>query len=648
MRGNSGAACLRFKHADMQGECPVQYQVDPVTGDDLFAENGVTRLQVRGNLNTRCVKGPGGGVVEHNYFRSCPVAIANGQQYVDITNNLLIDNGSAILLNNQGGPTYLENVNVSGNSIEGGSTKVGCMIYSARETYGDMGSKEFGPINYNHNLCITDGEQEVDGDAAVSYCRYCGTEEGISYRDADSTAIMSIPDVDLYQEISSNHVPDIDNNWYWDIQTESPNFGWFQTDRGSESGDEDGGGCTFEQWQAGSGCTGSIALAFDTNSTVDELEFDAWGCPVQPLDGALKAVIINGGRCAARFAETSMPLTALFDPDTGLLIVTADFPETTNLNQVRVWPDNSYSFLFWEGNNSSFSGDYNVSARNFVRVTARYLDATNEFVTLDDIAVAMPNPYCNGNVATVDLALGQMAGLGVDVIAGTATNDDIDGFAGNDVICGFGGDDVINSRGGDDWIDSGSGNDTVFGGAGDDQIYGGRGDDVIDGGGGADEIYGQADNDTLFGRTGNDTLDGGDGVDGISGGPGSDQIYTGSGATVGTGVFVSGGNGADTIFGGPDSDNLVGSSGADTIFGGDGNDVIAGGIGRDSLHGEDGDDDIRGQDSRDELFGDGGNDTLAGGAGNDDLDGGVGDDTCSGQAGERDTAVNCETEFQIP
>ena len=269
-------------------------------------------------------------------------------------------------------------------------------------------------------------------------------------------------------------------------------------------------------------------------------------------------------------------------------------------------------------------------------------------IVLDDIQFGSLMALCNGLPITVDLNQGQTPGPGDDVILGTSGSDFIDAGAGDDTICGMGGADMILAGGGADYVEGGNGADRIFGEGGNDIIFAGPGADEIDGGGGDDEIFGEAGNDVLDGRTGEDILDGGSGVDSISGGPQADVIFAGSGATVGTGSFVSGGGAGDTIFGGPDADDLRGAAGADTIHGGGDNDVITGGIGQDELFGGSGDDTIRGQGSRDDLFGEAGDDDLTGGAGVDDLDGGSGLDSCAGQAGTGDTAVNCESESTIP
>ena len=277
------------------------------------------------------------------------------------------------------------------------------------------------------------------------------------------------------------------------------------------------------------------------------------------------------------------------------------------------------------------------NAGNFraVRATA-YPDnggAGTSVVDVDQIETQNFSHTCNNKVVDVYLGFAELPTAGADVILGTAGNDIINALGGDDTICGLGGNDTINAGGGDDWVDGGDGDDDIQGSAGNDDLFGGIGNDVIRGGSGDDDINGEEGDDTLIGQPGDDTIDGGDGVDDINGGGGNDTIYTGSGATVGSGVFVSGSGGNDTIYGGPDADDIKGSTGADTIYGHGGNDVITGGNGRDIINGGDGNDDIKGQESRDTINGDAGDDIINGGAENDTVNGGSGDDDIIGGPG---------------
>ena len=135
---------------------------------------------------------------------------------------------------------------------------------------------------------------------------------------------------------------------------------------------------------------------------------------------------------------------------------------------------------------------------------------------------------------------------------------------------------------------------------------------------GRDVIYGTEGPDVIFGLGGNDVIYGEGGDDVICGGSGDDQL-------------LDGGSGNDTVFG---------ESGNDTLDGGAGDDTLDGGSGDDRLLGRRGDDTLNGGTGDDQLVGDQGSDTLDGGADTDACDGGRDRDT--------DTAVNCETETNIP
>jgi len=174
------------------------------------------------------------------------------------------------------------------------------------------------------------------------------------------------------------------------------------------------------------------------------------------------------------------------------------------------------------------------------------------------VPTAPPGAMCNGQVVTVDLAMGQAPTDGDDVIRGTAGDDVINSLGGRDTIC---------SLGGDDTIDAGSGFDAVFAGQGDDIIDGGVGNDLLVGGPGSDSING---------GNGNDRLQGGDGFDSLDGGGGFDR--------------VAGGNGNDIVRGGTHDDELFGNLGRDQIFGGNGDDVLRGGAWLDTFDGGNGND----------------------------------------------------------
>lgn len=161
---------------------------------------------------------------------------------------------------------------------------------------------------------------------------------------------------------------------------------------------------------------------------------------------------------------------------------------------------------------------------------------------------------CNGEIVTVNLALGERPTDGDDVILGTEGPDFIVAGDGEDVICGLGGDDIING---------GDRKDVILGGAGDDVINGGQGLDTIDAGAGDDFVSGGRGKDVINGGAGNDDLRGNEGTDTISGGAGDDALR--------------GGQKADALFGGLGADELIGGTRPDVLDGGAGVDSYNGG-----------------------------------------------------------------------
>ena len=240
-------------------------------------------------------------------------------------------------------------------------------------------------------------------------------------------------------------------------------------------------------------------------------------------------------------------------------------------------------------------------------------------VAVPSVAAAQVGPTCNGQVATVVLADGDVATSGPDVIVGTSSADTILGYGGDDVICGFGGRDVI---------DGGSGDDTIFGGGGHDVIDGGLGNDVLYGQPGADTMHGGAGNDRVLGGTGFDRLYGDDGNDFVQGSGGDDTLYGGPGDDA-----LFGKTGADIVFGGAGDDQIYGAGGDDEAHGGNGDDRLQGAGGDDHLDGGAGDDVLYGQNDDDVMSGGDGNDALYAAAGADQLSGGEGDDRLQGAGG---------------
>jgi Ca2+-binding RTX toxin-like protein len=191
--------------------------------------------------------------------------------------------------------------------------------------------------------------------------------------------------------------------------------------------------------------------------------------------------------------------------------------------------------------------------------------------------------------------------VGVNVLTGTAGEDEYHGGAsndnlstgnGNDIISGDAGDDIVATGNGDDQIwftGTADGFDTITGGAGADMIHarsantnigirsiatvesissdgfaGVRilgsplndvlnfsavtltGIEAIDGGGGNDSLTGSGGDDVIIGRAGSDVLNGGAGVDILEGGAGNDAMNAGAGNDF---FRFLGGFGADTVTG---------------------------------------------------------------------------------------------------
>lgn len=158
---------------------------------------------------------------------------------------------------------------------------------------------------------------------------------------------------------------------------------------------------------------------------------------------------------------------------------------------------------------------------------------------------------CQSSNVTVDLAVGDKATGGNDVILGTTGNDVINGLGGNDKMCG------------------GDGKDGLNGGPGNDTIAGGQGNDILDGDVGTDTLNGLAGNDTLRGGDGNDTINGGDGNDTMRGDDNNDTLNGGPGNDKGYG-----GLGVDKVLGAGGNDRLAGDGGSpDVCNGGPGTDT---------------------------------------------------------------------------
>jgi len=237
------------------------------------------------------------------------------------------------------------------------------------------------------------------------------------------------------------------------------------------------------------------------------------------------------------------------------------------------------------------------------------------------------------------------------------------GTSGDDYLTGTSGDDVFYGQEGNDFLNGGTGNDILNGGTGNDILYGSSGNDILDGGLGDDILRGHNGDDTyLFSL--------GQGDDVVIEQGGNDKILFGPGVTANDLSFIRSGwydltiqidqtvdYGSLTIqgqFSGGVVETLefndgstldlntldytyIGSSANETIYGvRDG----LGGSGVDTLYGNDGDDIIRGTGvsgysytAKNTIYGGDGNDTLYADAAGDYLDGGADNDVINGGVG---------------
>ncbi len=178
---------------------------------------------------------------------------------------------------------------------------------------------------------------------------------------------------------------------------------------------------------------------------------------------------------------------------------------------------------------------------------------------------------------------------GVNVLTGTAGQDEYHGGAGNDNLSTGAENDVVSGDAGDDIIATGAGDDTItFTGTG-------EGFDAVTGSAGVDAILALA-NDTDIGMRSISTVEnidanGHTGVR-ILGSSGNDALNLISVVLTGI-VAIDGGGGNDALTGSAAADVIIGRGGSDVIKGGFGNDTIEGGAGNDSLNGGTGNDTFR-------------------------------------------------------
>ncbi len=179
--------------------------------------------------------------------------------------------------------------------------------------------------------------------------------------------------------------------------------------------------------------------------------------------------------------------------------------------------------------------------------------------------------------------------VGVNVLTGTAGEDEYHGGASNDNLSTGNGNDIISGDAGDDIIASGNGDDQIwFAGTAD-------GFDTITGGAGADTIHARAANTNIGIRSiatvESITSDGFTGVR-ILGSPLNDVLNF-STVTL-TGIeAIDGGGGNDSLTGSGGDDVIIGRAGSDVVNGGAGVDILDGGAGNDAMNGGAGNDFFR-------------------------------------------------------
>ena len=120
------------------------------------------------------------------------------------------------------------------------------------------------------------------------------------------------------------------------------------------------------------------------------------------------------------------------------------------------------------------------------------------------VTKTMTKPRTDGDEASSPQP-GPDGRLRLDVLIGTAGDDNIIGFAGDDVVMGDAGADAISAGEGDDFVSGGDGRDVIFAGAGDDHVFAGADDDMVFGDAGADRIFGDEGNDLINAGAGDDT-----------------------------------------------------------------------------------------------------------------------------------------------
>jgi Ca2+-binding RTX toxin-like protein len=178
---------------------------------------------------------------------------------------------------------------------------------------------------------------------------------------------------------------------------------------------------------------------------------------------------------------------------------------------------------------------------------------------------------------------------GVNVLTGTAGDDEYHGGASNDNLSTGNSDDIISGDAGDDVVATGNGDDHIwFTGTAD-------GFDTITGGAGTDTIHARSAN-TNIGLRSIATVEAitSDGFTGVRilGSPLNDVLNFSTVTLTGIGA-IDGGGGNDSLTGSAGDDVIVGRTGTDVLNGGAGVDILEGGAGNDAMNGGAGNDFFR-------------------------------------------------------
>jgi Ca2+-binding RTX toxin-like protein len=291
-----------------------------------------------------------------------------------------------------------------------------------------------------------------------------------------------------------------------------------------------------------------------------------------------------------------MAVTAVFSPDTGVLIVLGDALD----NAITVSRNPAGDILINDGAVAISGGTATVGNTTQIQVFGQ---DGNDTILLDEASGALPAGF---------------------------------------VLSGFDSDKVTGGSGADQLFGQ-EGNDTLLGKGGNDNLAGGDGDDTLTGGDADDQVFGEAGNDRMIWNPGDDSdkLEGGDGID-------TAEVNGGNGAE----VFTVTANGARVRFDrldpapfsldiGTTEKLVVNMNGSDDSFSATGNlaaligITVDGGLGNDTIRGSNGIDFLLGGDGNDFIDGQQGNDVAFLGAGDDTFqwDPGDGSDTVEGQDG---------------